>query len=150
MLVLASLRQYSNTCYVGATTLCRIAFRSDAKTIPDIPYVYTRNAIFGAVFGTERLCSAPLFKVVRFVSDGLFELSIAFNMESRGCLCVILVGLLRTILGYIVQSQQLIVFFNKLASWRRRSVLLQVQIFSRRIILCLSRSAVYIILDKVL
>ena len=90
--------------------------------------------------------------MVRSISDGFsgrFEPSIAFNMESRECLCVI-VGLLRTILDYIVQSLQLIVFFNTLASWREMSALLQVEISSRWIILCLSMSIVYIILDNFL
>ena len=80
---------------------------------------------------------------------GALEPSIAFNMKSRECLYVI-VGLLRTILGYIVQSQQLVEFFSTLASWRRRSALLQGQISLRRIILCLSISAVYIIPDNIL
>ena len=120
--------------------------------MPDRLYFYTWNAVFGAIFGTERCCSVPLMKVVLSISDGFsghIEPLIAFNMESREVLCVIIVELLQTIFGYVVQSQWLIVFFNKLASWRR-SALFQVQISSRWIILCLSRSAVYIIPDNFL
>ena len=87
--------------------------------------------------------------MVRSISDGFsgrFEPSIVFSMESREFSCVIIVGLLRIILGYVVQSQQFIVFCNTLANCRR-SALLQAQLSSRRIILCLSRSAVYIIAD---
>ena len=54
-------------------TLYRMSFCSHVKTvtIPERPYVYTGNAIFGAIFGIEQLCSAPLFKVVRSISERL-------------------------------------------------------------------------------
>ena len=77
----------------AAFTLHLIAFRRDAKTISDGLYVYTRNAIFGAIFGTERLCSSVPVKVVRSISDGFlgrFESSIVLGMESRERLCVLL------------------------------------------------------------
>ena len=63
-------------------TLYQTAFRSDVKTIPDRPYVYTWNAIFRAMFGAERLCSTSLLKAVPSISDGFsgrFEPSITFN-----------------------------------------------------------------------
>ena len=129
-------------------TLYRIAFRSDAKTLPEKPY--TRNFIFGAIFETARLCSAPILKVVRSISDGFsacFEPSIACNMESRKCLCDI-VGLLQTILIYMIQSQQLIVFLTR---WRPGGG--GVCCYKCKflwVVPCLSKSAVYIIPDNFL
>ena len=63
-------------------TLYQIAFRSVAKTIPDRRSVYIENVIFGAMFGTERCCSAPLLKVVRPVSDG-FQDAAASKRSNR-------------------------------------------------------------------
>ena len=68
------------------------SFCSDAKTTPDRLYIYTRNAIFRAIFGTERCCSTPLLQVVHSIhnrfSDGC-EPSIVSNTESRECVRVI-------------------------------------------------------------
>ena len=50
----------------------------------------------------ERLLESGTFHIGWVL--GHFQPLIVFNMESRECLCVIIVGLLQTILVYIVQS----------------------------------------------
>ena len=65
-------------------TLYRVAFRSVVNIIPDSPSVFSGNAIFVAMFITERRCSAPLLKVVRHVSDRFSNVAAPFTRSSHG------------------------------------------------------------------
>ena len=56
-------------------TLYRIVKRSVTESVPDRASVHTRTAAFEAVSAPEQICSAPLFKVERSVSDGFLKRS---------------------------------------------------------------------------
>ena len=58
-------------------TLYRIVKRSVAESVPDRASVHTKNAAFEAVSAPEPvlLCSAPLLKVERSVSDRFLKRS---------------------------------------------------------------------------
>ena len=55
--------------------LYRTVKRSVPESVPDMAFVYTRNAAFEAASALEQYCSAPLLKVERSVSDRFLKQS---------------------------------------------------------------------------
>ena len=56
-------------------TLYRTVKRSVAESVPDRASVHTKSAAFEAVSAPEQICSAPLLKVERSVSDRFLKRS---------------------------------------------------------------------------